>query len=243
MTQGQPRAAGARPTRALIVDDHPLFADALALALDGVFPGVALRKAGSLAEALKALDAGFAPELVLFDLRLPDVQGLSGFVTLRARLPGAKILVISGLASRAVVRALMQAGSAGFLPKNTPLAALQAALAEVARGQTHVPAQFRDPEAGPAGPAEAAAGGLAERLAQLTPQQQRVMQLICAGKPNKQIAYELQLAEATVKAHITALLRRLGVRNRTQAALAVEAARAGTLATEEPPETRNFLCH
>lgn len=231
--------SGTSVSTVLIVDDHPLFIDALALALEGVFPGVTVRKAGSLGAALKALDEGFAPDLVMFDLKLPDVNGISGFVTLRARVPDVPILVISSLTSRAVVSALMQEGSAGFVTKDTPVEELQGVLTEIARGRKHVPKEYRDE----AEEDETLPEGLHGNLASLTPQQQKVMKLICAGKPNKQIAYELQLAEATVKAHITALLRRLGVRNRTQAALMVEAARASAIATEEEPETRNFLCH
>ncbi len=223
----------------LIVDDHPLFIDALASALEGVFRGVTVRKAGSLGAALKVLDEGFRPDLVMFDLKLPDVHGISGFVTLRARVPDVPILVISSLTSRAVVTALMQEGSAGFLTKDTPVEELQSVLGEIAKGRKYVPKDYRDEGE----EEEPLPEGLQGNLASLTPQQQKVMKLICAGKPNKQIAYELQLAEATVKAHITALLRRLGVRNRTQAALMIEAARASAIATEEEPETRNFLCH
>ncbi|MGR3496132.1 LuxR C-terminal-related transcriptional regulator [Citreimonas sp.] len=225
----------------LIVDDHPLYSDALAGALKGVFTSCRIEKAGSLGAALKVLDAGFEPDLVMFDLKLPDVAGISGFVSVRARVPDTPILVISSLASRALVGALMQEGCAGFVSKDTPVDELQAVLAEIAKGRKHVPSDYRLGERDEQ--TDAIPDAAHPKLASLTPQQQKVMKLICAGKPNKQIAYELDLAEATVKAHITALLRRLGVRNRTQAALMVEAARQEILGDEGEPEARSFLCH
>ncbi|SDX90678.1 LuxR C-terminal-related transcriptional regulator [Citreimonas salinaria] len=223
----------------LIVDDHPLYSDALAGALEGVFRPCRIEKVGSLGAAIEALDAGFEPDLIMFDLKLPDVNGISGFVALRARVPDTPILVISSLTSRTLVEALMQKGCAGFLPKDAPVEELQTVLAEIAKGRKHVPSDYRSKA--PIGVQDSAPENVHQNLASLTPQQQKVMQLICDGKPNKQIAYELDLAEATVKAHITALLRRLGVRNRTQAALMVEATRQEAFGGEEEPEARSFL--
>ncbi|NIZ09423.1 response regulator transcription factor [Pseudooceanicola sp. HF7] len=224
----------------LIVDDHPLYSDALASALGGVFAECRVEKAGSLSAALKVLEAGFDPDLVMFDLMLPDVNGISGFVTLRAHVPDIPILVISSMTSHVLVASLMKEGAAGFLPKDTSAGDIQTVLGEIAAGRKYVPKDYRQARA------EAAPADLLEnihpKLAALTPQQQKVMKLICEGKPNKQIAYELDLAEATVKAHITALLRRLGVSNRTQAALMVEAAHAQAMETSEEPEAISFLC-
>ena len=225
----------------LIVDDHPLFSDALASALEGMYPAATFHKARSLKEALKALDDGFAPDLVMFDLKLPDVQGISGFVTLRARVPDIPILVISSLTSQALVHALMDEGASGFLTKDTPVEDLQKVLAQIVRGRKYVPSEYQQTEQPCA--SGASADDINHKLAALTPQQKKVVKLICAGKPNKQIAYELQLAEATVKAHITALLRRLGAQNRTQAALMIEAANARTPGGADEPEAHSFLCH
>ncbi|WP_425074685.1 response regulator [Sagittula sp. S175] len=226
----------------LIVDDHPLFSDALASALEGLFPDCVFEKARSLKDALRALDAGFLPDLVMFDLKLPDVQGISGFVTLRARVPDVPILVISSLTSRALVHALMEEGASGFLTKDTPVEDLQQVLTQIVRGRKHVPLEYQQAEQHCA--TGSSADDINHKLAALTPQQKKVVKLICAGKPNKQIAYELQLAEATVKAHITALLRRLGASNRTQAALMIEAANQHAMGgAEETPEARSFLCH
>ncbi len=222
----------------LIVDDHPLFCDALASAIETVFPGCRIEKAESLGNALSVLERGFVPDLVIFDLKLPDVSGISGFVQLRSRLGDAPILVISSLASLELVQSLLHEGAAGFLPKDTSADKLKDVLSRIAAGESYVPKEYdvQDERTGQ----KICARALNPKLASLTPQQQKIVRLICAGKPNKQIAFELSLAEATVKAHITALLRRLDVRNRTQVAVLVEAA-AGK--PDDNPEARAFLNH
>ncbi|MHA6345988.1 response regulator [Roseivivax sp. CAU 1761] len=226
----------ARIRSVVIVDDHPLYSDALAAALRLVFPECRIETAQTLAAALDTIEAGFAPDLVMFDLKLPDVQGISGFQALRDRVPDTPILVISSLTSIEVVQALMAEGAAGFLPKDASAQVLKSVLADVSAGRRYVPKDYQSV------PREAAEGtgpsGAQARIAELTPQQAKIMKLICAGKPNKQIAYELDLAEATVKAHITALLRRLGVQNRTQAAVLVETALADSVGD---PDARAFL--
>lgn len=226
-------------SKILVVDDHPLYSDALEAALELVFENCVIRKASSLGEAMDQSKAGFDPELVMFDLKLPDVTGISGFVSIRQQLPNARILVISSLASFDLVQSLLNEGACGFLPKDTSARALRSVLAEITAGRTYVPSDYRTPS-------DCDRDSLAAefdhpKLAELTPQQKRIMRLICCGKPNKQIAYELSLAEATVKAHITALLRRLGVRNRTQAVVLVEGALAEQRGDE--PEARAFLKH
>lgn len=222
----------------LIVDDHPLYSDALESALELVFADCDIRKARSLAEAMDAAKTGFEPDLVMFDLKLPDVTGISGFVSLRQELPLARILVISSLASFDLVQSLLREGASGFLPKDTSARGLRSVLAEITAGRTYVPKDYQQPK-------HCERGDAADldhpKLADLTPQQQRIMRLICCGKPNKQIAYELSLAEATVKAHITALLRRLGVRNRTQAVALVEGNMAAQIG--DAPEAWAFLKH
>lgn len=223
----------------LIVDDHPLYSDALAAALQLVYPGCHVEKDQTLGDALARIQRGFAPDLVMFDLKLPDVCGISGFLKLRARLPDVPILVISSLTSAQVVRALMDEGAAGFLPKDASAQVLRQALHVIAAGRCYTHSAYHSaPEA------EAPCFETAHpKLAELTPQQQRIMKLICAGKANKQIAYELSLAEATVKAHITALLRRLGVQNRTQAAVLVEGSQPATAIGAGDADAQAFLSH
>lgn len=220
----------------MIVDDHPLYSDALASALEHIFPGSRFEKAGTLREALEKLDRGFAPDLVMFDLKLPDVAGISGFVNIHNRLPQVPILVISSLASNDLVSTLMREGAAGFMPKDCCAQELKTVIQEIASGRKYVPKDFQQAGSGAGIPED-----INPNLAALTPQQKRVMKLICAGKPNKQIAYELDLAEATVKAHITALLRRLGVKNRTQAAVMFEAAQIEAIDGATEPEVQSFL--
>lgn len=220
-------------SRVLIVDDHPLYGDALASALQVGFGVCDIRKAETLKETFEILDLGFEPDLVMFDLKLPDVTGISGFHELKERLPYGRVLVISSLASAELVRSLLDAGADGFMPKDASTQTLKFAIGEVSSGRRYVPQQFQTSER------NACAYQSNPELSALTSQQIRILKLICAGKPNKQIAYELSLAEATVKAHITALLRRLGVHNRTEAVVAVESAMMRYGGCE--PEARAFL--
>ncbi len=237
MLAAREECAPAQPVSSvMIVDDHPLYSDALESALALGFTDCDIKKAGSLQASFDLLEDGFEPDLVMFDLKLPDVTGVSGFEKLRERLPEARVLVISSLASGELVHTLLRSGAMGFLQKDASAKTLQFAVSEIASGRRYIPAEYVNAEA--AAEAEDAFKTTPE-LSILTPQQVNILKLICAGKPNKQIAYELSLAEATVKAHITALLRRLGVRNRTQAVVFVES----VMARQAEPEARAFLQH
>lgn len=223
----------------LVIDDHPLYSDALASALRHAYQDCKIETATTLGEGLKRLGPDFEPDLVMLDLKLPDVTGISGFLRLRDRMPDTPILVISALTSVEVVHAVMDAGAAGFVPKDASTQALQTALSDVRQGGKYLPQEYqrsrRDASLAPD------VQEVSKKIAELTPQQSRIMKRICAGKPNKQIAYELSLAEATVKAHITALLRRLGVQNRTQAAVLVESASLDAIAQPSELDDRAFL--
>lgn len=198
----------------LIVDDHPLYCEALAATLGRIFPARQIKSASQFADVLAI---GFQPDLVLLDLRLPDVQGLSGFMRLREMMPDVPVVVISAEASEEQMAAIRAMGGAGYISKSAPPEDLESLLRRVQHGEHCFPEGTG--QAGPDAQEAADQQDILRRIADLTPQQTRILRLIGAGKPNKQIAYELSLAEATVKAHVTALLRRLGVRNRTQAAL------------------------
>jgi len=231
-------SAPAQPvSNVMIVDDHPLYSDALEAALTLGFRDCAIKKAGTLKATFELLEEGFTPDLVMFDLKLPDVTGVSGFEKLRARLPDARVLVISSLASGKLVHALLHAGAMGFLQKDASAKTLQHAISEIASGRRYIPVEYKN--VGQI--TDTCVFKASKELSILTPQQTNILKLICAGKPNKQIAYELSLAEATVKAHVTALLRRLGVRNRTQAVVYVESVLAKEAGSE--PEARAFLQH
>lgn len=232
------QTAAAQPvSNVMIVDDHPLYSDALESALSLGFKDCDIKKAGTLRASLELVDNGFEPDLVMFDLKLPDVTGVSGFEKLRERLPDARVLVISSLASGQLVHALLQSGAMGFLQKDTSAKTLQHAVSEIASGRKYIPVEYVNAEA----TSDECIFQSSPELSILTPQQMNILKLICAGKPNKQIAYELNLAEATVKAHITALLRRLRVRNRTQAVVFVDSVLARQSGSR--PEAHAFLQH
>ncbi len=198
---------------ALIVDDHPLFCDALSMTLQAVSNIRQIWTASRLEDALAALADGAAPDLVVLDLNLPDANGLSGLMRLR-KTTRAPIVVVSSLADNQVLSSVLRAGAAGFIPKHSQREVFRAAMEALDRGDRFVPAGYvLLPENG------LTHSDAGSRLAPLTNQQTRILQLIREGKLNKQIAYDLSIAETTVKAHVTAIMRKLGVQSRTQAAL------------------------
>jgi DNA-binding NarL/FixJ family response regulator len=202
-----------------VIDDHPLYCDALASMLETVFSMRKVRKAASLNDALGLLRARFLPDLVILDLNLPDVSGLSGFLKIKDKAPDVPVVVISAFTSEEVVQSVMAAGAAGFIPKDAARETLREAMIHIWDGKTYTPAGYA--VASKQSETDLTIADISRKIADLSQQQARILSLICKGKPNKLIAYEMQLAEATVKAHITALLRRLRVQNRTQAALLV----------------------
>lgn len=200
----------------LIVDDHPLFCDALALTLRGVAGVETVDFRHSLGAALERLETAPPPDLILLDLDLPDVQGLDGLLRLRAARPEVPVLVVSSMAEPRLIRATLAAGAAGFVPKHAGRDSFRAALLAMGRGEVWLP------EGLPPAPAEDEA---VARLALLTRQQAKILDLLCLGRLNKQIAWELSIAETTVKAHVTAIMRKLGVQSRTQAVLIAQQTR------------------
>ena len=158
---------------------------------------------------------------MLLDLNLPDVSGLDGLIRLKKVVGDTPVLIVSSMFDDKLINAAIRAGASGFVPKHSQPSVFRAALAEVLSGGIFAPVElFDESETESAREAEAL-----ERLSTLTPQQARILQLVCEGKLNKQIAYELNIAETTVKAHITAILRKLGVQSRTQAVLISQSAK------------------
>jgi DNA-binding NarL/FixJ family response regulator len=199
--------------KVLIADDHPLFREAMVLAirhLDGTDSQVL--EAGTFDETRRLAEAMPDLDLLLLDLRMPGMEGLSGLIELRRRLPALPIVIVSATEEPRVIREAIAAGAMAYIPKSLDRATIAAALHRVMEGETWQP----EPSEGTAAPTGAPS---AERMKALTPQQRNILKLIAAGKPNKIIAYELDIAETTVKAHITVILRKLGVYSRTQAAL------------------------
>ncbi|MCP1647359.1 response regulator transcription factor [Pseudomonas sp. GD04087] len=199
----------------LIADDHPLFRSALHQALTiGLGPEARLSEAASIAELEARLNEKADWDLVLLDLNMPGAYGFSGLVLLRGQYPQIPVVMVSAQEDAAVVQRSREFGASGFIPKSSELSVLQQAVRAVLDGDVWWPPQV-DAVTEMSEDVRAASAGLAS----LTPQQFRVLTMVCEGLLNKQIAFELSVSEATVKAHVTAIFRKLNVRTRTQAAL------------------------
>jgi DNA-binding NarL/FixJ family response regulator len=207
----------------LIADDHPLFRGALREAVAGVFGQADVAEAGTFEEVSEVLERGGGDvDLILLDLSMPGVRGFSGLMYLRAQYPGLPIVVVSANDDPAVIRHCMEFGASGFIPKTLGREALREAIARVLQGEVWTP-----PDVDLTGQSDATTAALIARLATLTPQQVRVLMMLSEGLLNKQIAHELSVSEATVKAHVSAILQKLGVENRTQAVIAAGRIEAG----------------
>ena len=200
--------------RILIADDHPLFRAALALGLRELFPEGQIIEAASFALLESAVLHEPELDLVLLDLNMPGAQGLSALIYLRGERPATPVLVVSANDQPRTVRRVQQFGAAGFISKAAPLAQIQQAVCAVTAGDEWFPSQKAEKSAADA--------RLATKLAHLTPQQFRVVMCVADGLANKQIAFQLGLAENTVKVHLTAILRKLECSSRTQAAVLVK---------------------
>jgi DNA-binding NarL/FixJ family response regulator len=200
--------------RIVIADDHPLFRGALREAVSGLFKQVEIGEAGSFEEVAGLLDRGSDVDLILLDLSMPGVRGFSGLIYLRAQYPSVPIVVVSANDDPAVIRRCMDLGTSGFIPKTLGIEEMRAAIKRVLEGGVWTPPDV-DLSAG----SDAETANLLARLASLTPQQVRVLMMLSEGLLNKQIAYELGVSEATVKAHVSAILQKLGVESRTQAVI------------------------
>jgi len=204
---------------ALVVDDHPLFCDALELTLRSVTDFAEIRTADCLSSALCTMSTLEPPTLIVLDLNLPDVAGLDGLVRLSGQAPNTPIVVVSSMTENSVIHGALKAGAAGFVPKHSSRTVIRDAIDTVRMGAVYEPEGF----VAPSDTEDMVEASV--RLASLTNQQGRILGLICEGKLNKQIAYELSIAETTVKAHVTAIMRKLGVQSRTQAVLVAQSAR------------------
>jgi len=202
-------------TRILIADDHPLILGALRHALTGAIEGAEFYEARDLESVSAALEATPDMDLVLLDLSMPGVRGFSGLIYLRAQHAGVPVVIVSANRDPAVIRACIDLGAAGYIPKSLDLETMRASVRTVLEGGRWVP-----PDLDLAAPADPGSSLILRRLSSLTPQQVRVLMMLSEGLLNKQIAYELSVSEATVKAHVSAILQKLGVESRTQAVIA-----------------------
>lgn len=197
----------------LIADDHPLVRQALSQAIESELHEASFREASTLDETLAILDTDADDvDLLLLDLNMPGMQGFSGLFYIRSAYPQVPVVMISANESPAVIRHAIDYGAAGFIPKSAPINTIREAIRALLRGEQWAP-EFDSPNA-PAGDAN-----LATQINSLTRQQLRVLMLLTEGKLNKQIAYDLDITEATVKAHVSAILQKLDVSSRTQAVI------------------------
>lgn len=232
---------------ALIIDDHPLIRDAVRMTLASLGPGGRIDMADSFASARRLLESGAEWDFALLDLSLPDCEGFEGLAAFRELRPTLPTIVLSGRTDRETILRCLDLGAAGYIPKTSQSDVISDALRLVASGHVYLPREalgrdflretparpgvaageppsasgFAPPRA-PAPPPVAASAGatLDPRKLGLTDRQCDVLRLILRGLPNKLICRQLDLAEGTVKVHVSAVLRALGVRNRTQAVIA-----------------------
>ncbi len=212
--------------KVIIADDHPLFRAALKQAVMQAVPGVSVVEADSLTAVQSATEQNEDADLILLDIHMPGAQGFSGLVFLRGQHPSIPVIVVSGSEEVHVMKRAMDYGASGFIPKSAPLETIAEAISQVLQGEEWLPEDISEsmdelPEED---------YNFATAIASLTPQQFRVLTMLTEGLLNKQIAYELNVSEATIKAHVTAILRKLGVHSRTQAVIAAQ--RLGV----EPPK-------
>ncbi len=203
-------------SRILIADDHPLYRQALAQAVRGVIADAVVDEAEDLdsARALLSLNSGDT-DLILLDLHMPGSHGLMGLVSLRAEYPSVAVVMISAHDDPVTIRRALAYGAAGYMTKRADFAELQAGIGAVLACEQWLPPALRDSVVNTK--ANASDSANAARLATLSPQQFKVLVHVANGRLNKQIADDLSIQERTVKAHMSAIFEKLGVRNRTQA--------------------------
>jgi DNA-binding NarL/FixJ family response regulator len=213
-------------TTIVVADDHPLFRGALRGAVEAILPGARIIEANGLDALTALLDREAEVDLVLLDLTMPGVQGFSGLIYLRAQHPAIPVVIVSANEDPVVIRRALDFGAAGFIPKSLDIDQIGEAVRQVLAGGNWSP-----PDIALSASEDKETAELMRRLATLTPQQVRVLMMLSEGLLNKQIAYELGVSEATVKAHVSAILQKLGVESRTQAVIV--SSRIG--ATLKPP--------
>jgi len=207
------------------------------------FPAARVETADSIGAAKRALEQGTRPDLILLDLKMPDTAGYEGVVSLQAASPRTPLCVISSLSGDEIIRQIRDLGAAGFINKSEKRENIIAAVRQLVEGKDYfdVGGDWAVPPAQTLGNRETE---ILARLRELTPQQYKVLSLICEGKLNKQIAYELDIVETTVKAHITSIFKKLAIHNRTQAVLIMQKLKLQGLIVDQPealtqPEQRH----
>jgi len=207
--------SAAATTRLVIADDHPLFRDALRQAVASVVTSSKIDEAGSFEELTALLEQDSDVDLVLLDLTMPGISGFSGLIYLRAQYPAIPVVIVSATDDGGTIRRSLDFGASGFIPKRFGVDTLRDAIMKVMDGDVWVP-----PDTDLSSATDPELARLRDRLVTLTPQQVRVLMMLSEGLLNKQIAYELGVSEATIKAHVSAILQKHSVESRTQAVIA-----------------------
>jgi len=202
----------------IVADDHPLFREALIHAVHNCVPDAEVLEAESLATLYDVVESNPDADLLFLDLNMPGVSGFSALAYMRNNHGSMPTVIVSAVDDPAVIRRAIHHGASGFIPKSSPVRMIEAAIESILQGEVWLPENV-----------ELSGGGLdseearvAAAMSSLTPHQFRVLMMLGEGLLNKQIAYVLGVSEATIKAHVTAILRKMNVTNRTQAVLAVQ---------------------
>jgi len=201
----------------IVADDHPLFREALQKVLAPRIPGVRFVEAESFDSLRLAVEENDDADLVLLDLDIPGTTGFSALAWLREQFPALPVVMISATGDVGIMRRAVNLGASGFIPKSSPVETISEAIVAVLEGEIWLPAAALELDETGAPPM---LDEFSRRASTLTPQQRRVLDMLADGLLNKQIAAQLKVSEATVKAHATLIFRKLGVRSRTQAAVA-----------------------
>jgi len=210
------RLIALQPETVIVADDHPLFRTAIREALASGQAQATFLEADSLDSLQALVEQHDEVDLVLLDLHMPGVHGFAGLIYLCKHYPSVPVVIISANEDPATIRRALSHGAAGFIPKSSSIEEIGAAIEAILMGESWTPQQLANDLPGK----NESEQELAERVSRLTPQQHKVLMLMMQGLLNKQIAHELDVSEATIKAHVTAIMNKLEVSNRTQAVVA-----------------------
>jgi len=204
-----------QPEKIIIADDHPLFRQALLGTLKAKLTYTKWVEAQTIEELEQQLTNNHDSDLLLLDLNIPCAHGFNTLIHVRNHFPQIPVVIVTAHEDHSTINKAMSYGAAGFVPKSTPVDDIYSAIVAVLSGNIWLPASFEQKQR------DNKDGDIADRVASLTQQQYRILMMFAQGMLNKQIAYDLNVSEATIKAHATAIFRKLDVRNRTQAVIAI----------------------
>lgn len=203
-----------QPDKVIIADDHPLFRQALLETLKAKLAQTKWLEAETVNELNNLLSSDSDADLLLLDLNIPGAHGFNTLVHVRKHFPQIPVVIVSAYEDNDTINNAMNYGASGFVPKSTPVETIFEAIRQVLQGGLWTPASLDDP-------CQESKSAMADRISSLTQQQYKILMMFAEGMLNKQIAYDLSVSEATIKAHATAIFRKLNVRNRTQAVIAL----------------------